>query len=53
MNHSIDDGHSSICFAPIAMPQLVRDILGDDPLAPETRHRLHRQLIRLLGGAGE
>ncbi|GAB3958544.1 hypothetical protein GCM10029978_003680 [Actinoallomurus acanthiterrae] len=43
----------AVIFAPIAMPQFVRDILGDDPMAPETRQRLHRQLTRLLGGAGE
>ncbi|MCO6009294.1 TetR family transcriptional regulator [Actinoallomurus purpureus] len=41
----------ALVFAPIAMPQFVRDILGDDPLAPETRRRLHRQLIKLLGEA--
>ncbi|MEU7747803.1 TetR family transcriptional regulator [Nonomuraea sp. NPDC049158] len=38
----------AIIFAPITMPQFVRDILGGDPLSPETRQVLHTQLIKLL-----
>jgi AcrR family transcriptional regulator len=43
----------AVIFSPITMPQFVRDILGDDPLSPAVRQRLHRQLIKLLGGAGD
>ncbi|MEU8399995.1 hypothetical protein AB0C28_32825 [Nonomuraea sp. NPDC048892] len=38
----------AIIFAPITMPQLVRDILGGDPLSPETRRLLRTQLVALL-----
>ncbi|MEV4572889.1 TetR family transcriptional regulator [Nonomuraea jabiensis] len=41
----------AVVFAPITMPQFVRDIFGDDPLSPEVRRRLHGELIRLLGEA--
>jgi hypothetical protein len=30
------------------MPQFVRDILGGDPLSPETRQVLRTQLVKLL-----
>jgi AcrR family transcriptional regulator len=42
----------SVVFSPIALPQFVRELLGEDPLSPAVRRRLHDQLIRLLGGAG-
>ncbi|MEU8363562.1 hypothetical protein AB0C27_46840 [Nonomuraea sp. NPDC048882] len=38
----------AIIFAPITMPQLVRDILGGDPLSPEPRRLLRTQLVALL-----
>jgi AcrR family transcriptional regulator len=38
----------AIIFAPITMPQFVRDILGGDPLSPETRQVLRTQLVKLL-----
>lgn len=38
----------AIIFAPITMPQFVRDILGGDPLSPETRTVLRTQLVKLL-----
>ncbi|MEV4011626.1 TetR family transcriptional regulator [Nonomuraea angiospora] len=41
----------AVVFAPITMPQFVRDIFGDDPLSPEVRRRLHGELVRLLGKA--
>lgn len=41
----------AVVFSPIALPQFVRELLGDDPLSPAVRRRLHRQLIKLLGGA--
>ncbi|MET7337485.1 TetR family transcriptional regulator [Nonomuraea sp. NPDC005650] len=41
----------AVVFAPITMPQFVRDIFGDDPLSPEVRRRLHSGLVRLLGEA--
>ncbi|MEV4113229.1 TetR family transcriptional regulator [Nonomuraea sp. NPDC049695] len=41
----------SVVFAPITMPQFVRDIFGDDPLSPEIRRRLHGELVKLLGEA--
>ncbi|MEV1169078.1 TetR family transcriptional regulator [Nonomuraea sp. NPDC049784] len=41
----------AVVFAPITMPQFVRDIFGDDPLSPEVRRRLHGELVRLLGEA--
>ncbi|MER6002220.1 TetR family transcriptional regulator [Nonomuraea angiospora] len=41
----------AVVFAPITMPQFVRDIFGDDPLSPEVRRRLHGELVRLLGQA--
>lgn len=40
-----------VIFAPITMPQFVRDILGTDPLSPAVRQQLHSQLIKLLGTA--
>jgi hypothetical protein len=43
----------AVIFSPITMPQFVRDILGDDPLAPSVRRRLHDQLVKLLGPAGD
>lgn len=43
----------AVIFAPIAMPQFVRDIFGSDPLSPATRERLYRQLIKLLATAGD
>ncbi|MFF4616478.1 TetR/AcrR family transcriptional regulator [Nonomuraea jabiensis] len=43
----------AVVFAPITMPQFVRDIFGDDPLSPEVRRRLHGELVRLLGEAEE
>jgi AcrR family transcriptional regulator len=43
----------AVIFSPITMPQFVRDIFGADPLSPAIRHRLHRQLIKLLGTAGD
>jgi hypothetical protein len=42
----------AVVFSPIALPQFVRDLLGDDPLSPAVRRRLHDQLIELLGAAG-
>ncbi|SQE00239.1 conserved hypothetical protein [Parafrankia sp. Ea1.12] len=41
----------AVVFSPITMPQFVQDILGDDPLSPTTRQRLHSQLLKLLGGS--
>jgi TetR/AcrR family transcriptional regulator len=41
----------AVIFAPITLPQFVRDIFGADPLAPEVRQRLHSQLVTLLGSA--
>ncbi|MFG6200223.1 TetR family transcriptional regulator [Nonomuraea sp. JJY05] len=41
----------AVVFAPITMPQFVRDIFGEDPLSPEVRRRLHGELVRLLGQA--
>ncbi|MEV4353773.1 TetR family transcriptional regulator [Nonomuraea sp. NPDC049625] len=41
----------AVVFAPITMPQFVRDIFGDEPLSPEVRRRLHGELVRLLGQA--
>ncbi|MFF4414280.1 TetR/AcrR family transcriptional regulator [Streptosporangium sp. NPDC001559] len=38
----------AITLAPVTMPQLVEDILGGDPLSPETRRILRTQLVRLL-----
>ncbi|WP_230984533.1 TetR/AcrR family transcriptional regulator [Microbispora oryzae] len=38
----------AIIFAPVTMPQFVRDILGSDPLSSETRQVLRTQLIKLL-----
>jgi TetR/AcrR family transcriptional regulator len=43
----------SVIFAPITMPQFVRDLFGDDPLSPATRHQLGSQLVRILGTAGD
>ncbi|MEV5708593.1 TetR family transcriptional regulator [Actinoallomurus sp. NPDC052274] len=43
----------AVAFAPIAMPQFVQELLGDDPLSPLVRDRLHDQLIKLLGTAGD
>ncbi|MFB9836423.1 TetR/AcrR family transcriptional regulator [Actinoallomurus acaciae] len=43
----------AVVLSPITMPQFVRDIFGDDPLAPSIRHRLHDQLVKLLGPAGD
>jgi len=43
----------AVIFSPITMPQFVRDLLGGDPLSPAIRHRLHSQLIKLLGTAGD
>ncbi|MFI9841424.1 TetR family transcriptional regulator [Nonomuraea sp. NPDC051941] len=43
----------AVVFAPITMPQFVRDIFGDDPLSPEVRRRLHGELVRLLGQADD
>lgn len=40
----------AVVFAPITMPQFVRDILGADPTSPEVRRRLHSQLVTLLSG---
>ena len=42
----------AVVFSPIALPQFVQDLLGDDPLSPAVRRRLHDQLIELLGAAG-
>jgi AcrR family transcriptional regulator len=41
----------AVVFSPITMPQFVRELLGDGPLSPAVRRRLHGQLIKLLGGA--
>ncbi|GAA4504209.1 hypothetical protein GCM10023191_058140 [Actinoallomurus oryzae] len=41
----------AVVFSPITMPQFVRDIFGEDPLAPSVRQRLHEQLVKLLGTA--
>jgi TetR/AcrR family transcriptional regulator len=41
----------AVIFSPIALPQFVRELLGDDPLSPAVRRRLHDQLIKLLGAA--
>jgi AcrR family transcriptional regulator len=41
----------AVIFAPITMPQFVRDIFGDDALSPAVRDRLRDQLIKLLGTA--
>ncbi|QFY08484.1 TetR family transcriptional regulator [Nonomuraea phyllanthi] len=38
----------AIVFAPITMPQFVRDILDGDPLSPEIRELLRTQLVALL-----
>ncbi|MBB4919765.1 TetR/AcrR family transcriptional regulator [Streptosporangium saharense] len=38
----------AIALAPVTMPQFVRDILGGDPLSPETREVLRTQLVKLL-----
>ncbi|MGR6922031.1 TetR family transcriptional regulator [[Actinomadura] parvosata] len=38
----------AIVFAPIAMPQFVRDLFGADPLSPELRQLLAAQLVTLL-----
>lgn len=38
----------AIIFAPITVPQFVRDVLGGDPLSPETRQVLRTQLVKLL-----
>lgn len=42
-----------LAFAPIALPDHVRDILGVDPLGPEYRRRCREQLSRLLGATDE
>jgi TetR/AcrR family transcriptional regulator len=39
----------ALAFAPITLPQLVQELLGDDALSPAVRRRLHDQLIALLG----
>jgi AcrR family transcriptional regulator len=41
----------AVLFSPIALPQFVRELLGDDPLSPVVRRRLHDQLLKLLGAA--
>jgi TetR/AcrR family transcriptional regulator len=41
----------AVVFSPIALPQLVQHLLGDDPLSPAVRGQLHDQLIKLLGAA--
>lgn len=38
----------AVALAPVTMPQFVRDILGGDPLSPETREILRTQLVKLL-----
>jgi TetR/AcrR family transcriptional regulator len=38
----------ALVFAPIALPQFVRELLGDDPLSDDVRRRLHEQLVELL-----
>ncbi|RSM50920.1 TetR family transcriptional regulator [Amycolatopsis balhimycina DSM 5908] len=43
----------AVVFSPIALPQFVRGLLGDDPLSPAVRRWLHDQLIKLLGAAGD
>jgi AcrR family transcriptional regulator len=43
----------AVIFSPITMPQFVRDIFGEDPLAPSVRRRLQDQLVKLLGPAGD
>jgi AcrR family transcriptional regulator len=40
----------ALVFAPIALPQFVRELLGDDPLSDDVRRRLHEQLVELLSG---
>jgi TetR/AcrR family transcriptional regulator len=42
----------AVIFAPVTMPQFVRDILGEDPLSGAARQQLSSELARLLGGAG-
>ncbi|MEU9019382.1 TetR family transcriptional regulator [Actinomadura sp. NPDC048394] len=41
----------AVVFSPITLPQFVQELLGDDPLSPAVRRRLHDQLIKLLGAA--
>lgn len=41
----------AVIFAPITMPQFVRDILGGDPLSPAIRDEIHSQLVMLLSKA--
>ncbi|MER7134581.1 TetR/AcrR family transcriptional regulator [Streptosporangium saharense] len=38
----------AIALVPVTMPQFVRDVLGGDPLSPETRKTLRTQLVKLL-----
>jgi TetR/AcrR family transcriptional regulator len=38
----------AVIFAPITMPQFVRDILGGDPLSPAIRDQIRSQLVKLL-----
>jgi AcrR family transcriptional regulator len=42
----------AVILAPVTMPQLVRDILAEDPLSAMARQQLSSQLVRLLRGAG-
>jgi AcrR family transcriptional regulator len=41
----------AVVYSPVALPHFVRELLGDDPLSPAVRRRLHDQLIKLLGTA--
>lgn len=41
----------AVIFAPITMPQFVRDILGGDPLSPAIRDQIRNQLVKLLSKA--
>jgi TetR/AcrR family transcriptional regulator len=43
----------AVIFAPVALPQFVRDAFGGDPLSPSAREWLHDQLVGLLGAAGD
>lgn len=38
----------ALTFAPIALPDLVRDITGADPLSPEYRDRCAAEIVKLL-----
>jgi hypothetical protein len=38
----------ALTFAPIALPQFVRDITGTDPLSPEYRDRCTAEIVKLL-----